>query len=179
MYHQEIFAALHCRSKRYEKSIYLLSRTQWCKQGRKGKKKGTQSSFSSWPLFGWLQTYWNQTSRLCYTDKPKNGVLGLLATRIYVWVSIVENQSTDCTILGESLLLEVRLWWLHGRGNQRSNFVQYLRWTRRVCVAKSALQAMPAAWTVGLYVLQLLWHRTKRTRAAVSCANHSLLLFQA
>lgn len=75
MYHQEICAALHCRIKRYEKSIYLHSRTQWCKQGRKGKKKGTQSFFFlSWALFGWLQTCWNQMSRLCYTDKlKKNG----------------------------------------------------------------------------------------------------------
>lgn len=59
MYHQEICAALHCRIKRYEKSIYLHSRTQWCKQGRKGKKKGTES-FS----FLILGTFWLATNLL-------------------------------------------------------------------------------------------------------------------
>lgn len=178
MYRQEIFATLHCWFKRYEKSIHLHSRTQWCKQGRKGKKKGTQSSFLCWAIFGWLQTYWNQMSRLYCTDKLKNWVLDLLAAWIYLWVSIVENQSTDCTILGKSLLLGVRPWQLHGRGNQRSNFVQYLCGSRRVHALKSALQAVPESWTVGLHTSQLLWSWTKRIRAAESCANHSLLLFQ-
>lgn len=76
-------------------------------------------------------------SGLCCTDKPKNWGLDLLAACwIYLWVF---NDATDCTILGESLL-GVRPWWVHGRGNQRSNFVQHLRGTRGVRVLKSRLE---------------------------------------
>lgn len=143
------------------------------------RKKAHNPFILSWALFGWLQTCWNQMSRLCYTDKLKNWVLDLLAAWIYPWVSIVENQSTDCTILGESLLLGVGPWWLHGMGNQRSIFVQYLRGTRKGHVLKSVFPAVPRTWTVGLYTLQLLCSQKKRSRTAVSCVNHSLLLFQA
>lgn len=80
-----------------------------------------------WPATNLLES----DVRSCCTDELKNWVLDWFAALIYLWVSIEENQSTDCTILGESVLLGVRPWWLDRRG-------KHLHGTRRFHALKFA-----------------------------------------